>query len=328
MKHKVAVIGAGNLGTALAQLIATNGYTVGLWNYDSKPLEQIAKNRQSSFLRGVKLDKKIVPITDLAEAAESAEVLFLTVSSPHVRKMAAALSGLISSQAIPVSTAKGIETKTGLNMAEVMAEELKSVNRRRLTVMSGPSLANEFVEGVPTAVVLAGRDRLSAKQVRRFLENENFKVSLSSDVAGVALCGALKNIYSVALGLCEGLGYGMNAKALMATVALLEMEDLVKAVGGKKETVHGLAGHGDLMVTAFGKSRNRQFGRQLAKVKKADLLGSDKKTIEGRQACAAAVKLVQKHKLDLALLPVLDRILHKGRPPDKTVQQFFEKIEF
>ncbi len=316
------------MGTALAQLIASNGHAVALWNHDPKLLERIAKTRQSSFLRGIKLHKDIVPVSDLAEVVESAEVVFLTVSSPYVRKVAAELAAFIDSRTIVVSSAKGIEIKSGLTMAEVVARELKSVNRRRLTVLSGPSLADEFVRGVPTGVVLASPDRLSAKQARRLLENQSFKVEISSDVVGVALCGALKNVYSVMLGLCEGLGYKMNAKALVATLALKEMEALVKAAGGKAETVGGLAGHGDLMVTAFGKSRNRQFGKKLAKCKSCqNLLEGNTQTIEGLETAAAAAKLARKHKLVQPLLHTAELILFKNKPPARAVEKYFQTIK-
>jgi len=206
---------------------------------------------------------------------------------------------------------------------------LPAANRRRVTELSGPSLADEFVRGVPTAVMLASKDRAAAKKLRTIFESKTFKVATSTDVRGVALCGALKNAYSIALGLCDGMGYGMNAKAFMATTAMQEMEDLVHAAGGKRASADGLAGHGDLMVTGFGNSRNREFGMKLAKCMNCSaLIKGTGKTTEGIEATAAAYKLARNLKLKLPLLEMLYAIIFKGKKPTKAIENYFRNAKF
>lgn len=315
------------MGTALAQIIAANNNAVALWNYDSKLLFEIEKTRKSKFLPGVKLSEHIYPEEDITSAVKYADVVILATASPYIRQMSRLIGPALKSKAIVVSIAKGIDKHGWLPMHEVIAQEIPERNHKRITVLSGPSIADEFVQGIPTAVVAASADPSVFKTLRYFLRTPTFRIATSEDVVGVAMSGVAKNAYSVALGLCDGLKLKMNAKAWLATVALAEMAKFVEAMGGELDTVYGLAGHGDLMVTGFGNSRNRAFGEYMAKCKKnCKATREVKATTEGIDAIKAMRVLAKQKRVKLPLLETMYAIVFRGRKAEPALNDFFKHV--
>jgi len=312
------------MGTALAQLIANNGHYVALWNYDSKVLKQIKETRHSKFLKNIKLSTKILPTDDIEEAVAGCRVVILAVASPYIRQVARMVGPALESDAIVVNVAKGVEAKTDLIMCAVIADEIPAHNRRFLTDLSGPSLADEFARGVPTAVVVACKAKRVFPVLRRYMQSETFRLVESSDLLGISFAGVLKNVYAIALGMCDGYSYSMNCKALLTSAAVGEMAIFMKAVGGKAESAYSLAGVGDLVVTGFGKSRNRRFGEimtkcgdcQVAKDKAAD-------TVEGIAAAKAILAIAHKRKLKLPLLFMITNVLFYKKEAKKELDNFF-----
>lgn len=324
MKHKICVIGAGNMGTALAQLIANNGHYVALWNYDPKVLQQIQETRHSKFLKKVKLSTKILPTDNIEEAVAGCRVVIIAVSSPFVRQVARMVGPSLESDTIVVNVAKGVEAKTDLIMCAVIAEEIPAHNRRFLTDLSGPSLADEFARGVPTAVVVACKEKKVFPVLHRFFESKTFHLVESTDLLGISFAGVLKNVYAIAIGMCDGYNYSMNCKALLASAALDEMARFMKAVGGKAESAYSLAGVGDLIVTGFGKSRNRKFGETLSKCGDCRIaMDQSATTVEGVAAAKTISAIAQKRKLKLPLLKMISNILFENKNTKKELDNFF-----
>ncbi|MFH1142712.1 MAG: NAD(P)H-dependent glycerol-3-phosphate dehydrogenase [Candidatus Uhrbacteria bacterium] len=327
MKHKICVIGAGNMGTALAQLIATNGHYVALWNYDPKVLQQIQQTRHSKFLQKVKLSTKILPTEDINEAVTGCQVVILAVASPYIRQVARLIGPALERDAIVVNVAKGIEAKTDLIMCAVIAEEIPFANRRFLTDLSGPSLADEFAKGAPTAVVVACKEVRVFPVLRRYLQSKSFHLVESTDMLGVSFAGVLKNAYAIAIGMCDGYKYSMNCKALLTTVAVDEMARFMKSIGGKAESAYGLAGVGDLIVTGFGKSRNRNFGEIMARCNDCQIaINNAADTVEGVAAAKAISTIANKRKLNLPLLKMITNVLFHKKNTKKELDNFFANV--
>ncbi len=326
-KHKIAVIGAGNMGVALAQVMAEKRHKVALWNYDSDVLRKIEDERKCKFLRAVKLSDNIIPVDDINDAVRHAEMVILAVSSPYVRQVARLIAPSLKPKTIVVNVAKGIEARTKLCMIDVIEQEIPKKFHKRITELSGPTLANELVEDVPTAAVIASRDKTVFPVLRKYLRTSGFRLATSEDIYGATYAGLSKNAYAIALGICEGLKMKSNAKAWMAAVALDEMTRFVEKMGGEREMVYGLAGLGDLLVSGFGSGRNRQYGVNLAGCKKKCRASKkDIMTVEGIEVCRAMMSLAKKKKLKLPLLEMLYAIMFRGKAPKKAMDAFFANI--
>lgn len=317
------------MGTALAHLIGSNGHRVKLWNYDPKVLQGIERSGKGQALPGIKLSKNIRCVPEISDAVSDSKVVIIAASSPYVRQTATQIAPFLKKGAIIVCIAKGIEARSGLTMTEVVQDEVPKVFHKKLVELSGPSLANEFAKGIPTAVVVASKDKTVWPVMRAVFENKTFKIATSTDLRGVSYAGALKNAYAIALGMCDGMGFSMNAKAMMTTLAVDEMVKFVVAAGGKAESVYGLAGLGDLMVTGFGESRNRDFGMKLAGCQDCQkIINSTAKTTEGIDAIAEGYRLAKKMKLKLQILGMLHAIVFKKKQPARAVKEFFTHVKF
>ncbi len=327
IKHKIVVIGAGNMGTALAHVIATKRNPVALWNFDDRVLRKIEETRKSKFLRGVTLSEHIHPVDDINDAVRHAEVVILAVASPYVRQMARLIAPTLKSKVIVVNVAKGMEAKTRKCMVEVVAEELPDKHHKRITDISGPSLADEFAQGLPTAMVMASLDSEVFPVLRKMFRGSNIRLVSSDDLYGLCLAGVVKNVYAIALGLCEGLKMKANAKAWLTVMALDEMSKLIQSQGGSPETVYGLAGLGDLIVTGFGSGRNRSYGVALAECKAGCKPSKNESmTVEGIEGCKAIMSLAKAEKLKLPLLEALYAIMCRGKSPRKAMEEYFAHV--
>lgn len=325
----IAVLGAGNMGTALAQVIAANGHRVRLWSIETDVLEEIQQRRTNSkYLAGVSLHEGVQACWVLGQALQGARLAIVSVPSRVVRSLAREMAPHLQPGQMVLNVAKGLEEKAHLRMSEVLAQELASPAQPGIASMGGPAIAAEMARGLPTSVIVGAADGDVAAYVQRTLQNEHLKVETTGDIVGLELGATLKNAYAIALGMCDGLGYGMNTKAFVASQALAELAALSTALGGDANTAYGLAGLGDLLTTGYSPhSRNRTLGERLCTDPHwQEFLRSH--TVEGVAACRVARELARREGLILPLLEVIHDALFGGRPAAEGMQQFLREFRF
>jgi glycerol-3-phosphate dehydrogenase (NAD(P)+) len=267
-KFNITILGLGSWGTTLGVLLSNNGYNVCIWDFDSTRLKKINDTRKFDLIDKINIPKKINLCSDLREACENKDIIIFAVPSFAVRSVAQKLFDTkIKLPKIFLSVVKGVENKTFMPMSEIIYKVLK-ISSKNVFVLSGPSHAEEVSLGIPTSVVIAGLDKRINVLLQKIFSNENFRVYTSSDIIGVEFGGAVKNIIAIAAGICDGLKLGDNSKAALITRGLAEMRRLSYAKGADRETLFGLSGLGDLVVTCTSRhSRNRFVGESIGKGK-------------------------------------------------------------
>ncbi|MFO1358085.1 NAD(P)H-dependent glycerol-3-phosphate dehydrogenase [Plasticicumulans sp.] len=316
----LAVLGAGSWGTALALLLARNGHAVRLWGHDPAQVARLATERENAaFLPGVTLPGRITPGADLAAACSGAAMVLVVVPSHAFVATLDALAALAQPPAALAWATKGLEPRTGRFLHEVARERLGS---RPLAVVSGPNFAREVARGLPTATTVASLDAGWAATVAGFLHGRDFRAYTVTDVSGVELGGAVKNVLAIACGVADGLGYGANARAALITRGLAEMVRLGLACGGRRETFMGLAGVGDLVLTCTDdQSRNRRFGLALGRgAGVGEALAGIGQVVEGAAAVAEVLKLARSHGVEMPISEQVEAVVHGGRPPAAAVE--------
>ncbi|MBN8246908.1 MAG: NAD(P)-dependent glycerol-3-phosphate dehydrogenase [Verrucomicrobia bacterium] len=312
----LTIVGAGAWGTALGLVLQQNDHRITVWGHDPAHLAEAAaalENRR--YLPGVPLPPAWRFEPDLDAAVRDAEGIILSVPSRALRDLSARFGGF---QGLVVSTTKGLEHSTGLTMSGVLSE---TVPGARIAALSGPSLAAEVARNAPTAVVTASRDAETGRQVQGLFHRPTFRVYTSSDVTGVELGGALKNVIAIAAGACDGFGFGNNSKAALVTRGLAEMTRIGMARGARPETFAGLSGMGDLTVTCFSPmSRNRSFGERMCRGgSPAELLASQAFVVEGYPTTQSAHALAQRLGLDAPITAEIHAALFEGKDPRQAV---------
>jgi len=313
----ITVLGAGAWGTALARMLAARKHRITLWDFFPATVEAIRKTgRNERYLPGVELPAGLQAEVDANAAVAGAELVVAASVSKAFRGVTKVLGRF---KGIVVSVTKGIEFETGDTMTDILKE---NAPHARIVAMSGPTLAMEVVRGVPTAIVAASANAAAAKTVQGLFHSPAFRVYTSSDVHGVELGGALKNVIAIGAGVCDGLRFGDNSKAALLTRSVAEMRRLGVACGAQAETFTGLSGLGDLMVTCFSKlSRNRGFGERLGRGEKAEaIVASMVAVAEGYPTGRSAHELARKRKV---VTPVIDEVyamLYEGKDVRQAVQ--------
>jgi len=319
---KIAVLGDGGWGTALAVLLKNKGFDVSLWGAFKDNIEALHKDRENrKFLPGIKIPKDIQFTCDMYPACEDANLAVLAIPSRFLRQVLIRnRNALKESRASFVSVIKGIEQDTLKRMSEVVLDILGEVE---LAVLSGPSIAPEVARNVPTAVVASSQDEVLARKVRDIFKTERFRVYTNKDVVGVELAGALKNIMAIAAGISDGLGFGANTKAAILTRGLLEMARLGVAMGACPETFKGLSGLGDLVTTCISpEGRNRGFGEKIGRGSSPeDILKKSVMEIEGAWTSRAALKLGKIHKVELPITQQVYSVLFEQKSPLSAVNE-------
>jgi glycerol-3-phosphate dehydrogenase (NAD(P)+) len=308
--RRIAILGAGSWGTALAVHLAGIGHDVRLWARDPALAREISGGRANAlYLPGISLPKN-VRVTDMLEVAlRDAELLVSAIPTHGCRPVLRAAAIYADSRLTIVSAAKGLEPETLLRMSEVIAEEFGTP--RRVVALSGPSFAMEVARRLPTAVVAASTDTAAAELVQAEFRGPSFRLYGSSDVVGVEIGGAMKNVIAIAAGVVEGLGLGHNALAALITRGLAEITRLACEAGGRRETMAGLSGLGDLVLTCTGTlSRNRHVGIELARGRRlTDILAGMKMIAEGVKTSNAALALGQRHGVELPIATQMAAVL-------------------
>ena len=310
---KITVLGSGGWGTALALLLVDNGNDVTLWSYSRERSELLERTRENPRLAGVALPEALKLSAELESVAESG-IVVMAAPSFAVRDTARMAAPLLRKDAVVVSTAKGIEKDTALCMTQVIEEELGG--KGRVAALSGPSHAEEVGRRVPTGCVAASRDMTAAELVQDVFMNSRFRVYTNSDVLGVELGGALKNVLALCCGVSDGMGLGDNTKALLMTRGMTEMARLGVALGGKKETFAGLSGMGDLIVTCTSMhSRNRRCGILIGQGKSAqEAMKEVGAVVEGYYAALSAQQLAEKAGVEMPVCQCAYQVLYEGQP--------------
>lgn len=324
---KLSIIGAGSFGTAMAAVASRCGNDVVLWAHDPNVADEIDKTRRNPiYLPSVALGDRVRATSSLAEAAEFSDVVFMVVPSHHYRSVLAELRGHLGREISVVSATKGLETNSLQRMSEVTAAELREA-LRGFAVLSGPTFALEAARGDPTAAVVASHDLALAEQVQHAMSDPTFRLYNSRDVAGVELAGSLKNVIAIAAGVLEGLGLGSNTTAALITRGLHEMTRLAIALGGRIETIAGLAGMGDLVLTCTGAlSRNRSLGVALGKGKRLDDVLAETRTVaEGVRTAKAAKMLAEQHGIEMPIIAEMERVLYEGESPRAALQRLMTR---
>ncbi|MBR4719228.1 MAG: NAD(P)H-dependent glycerol-3-phosphate dehydrogenase [Lachnospiraceae bacterium] len=317
---KVAIIGAGSWGTALSIVLHNNGHKVTIWSVIKDEINML-KDRHEHIdkLPGVRLPDDMIFTTDLGEACSDKDMLVLAVPSPYTRSTSRLMAEYISDGQLVVSVAKGIEENTLMTLSQIIKQEIP---RCRVAVLCGPSHAEEVGRCIPTTCVAGADDKDTAEYVQNMFMNENFRIYTSSDVLGMELGAALKNVVALAAGIADGLGYGDNTKAALITRGIAEISRLGVAMGGKLETFGGLTGIGDLIVTcASMHSRNRRAGILLGQGKTMDeAMAEVKMVVEGVYSAKAAKALGEKYRVDLPIIDQVNLILFENKPAAEAVR--------
>lgn len=314
---KVAVIGGGAWGTALAAHAARLGHDVKLWAREPDVVNDVnTRHENRLLLEGVTLPSSLRASEDPAAVLAGAEIVLLVPPSAFLRSVTTGIAPFVPPSARIGIATKGIEDDSLLLMLDVVAEALPAFDANALVALSGPSFAKEVATGLPTDVVVASRDEEAAAALQAALHSPFFRVYTSRDPVGVEVGGALKNVLAIAAGACDGLGLGTNARAALVTRGLSEMARLGVALGGDPLTFMGLSGVGDLILTTTGAlSRNRALGLKIADgVDPATYLASQRAVAEGYLTAKAAWMLARKHGVDLPITEQVYHVLHEGRP--------------
>jgi glycerol-3-phosphate dehydrogenase (NAD(P)+) len=318
---KVAIVGAGSWGTALAIHLARAGCEVALWAREAEIVEGVRRSRRNPlFLPEFELPARVVVTADIGEAAAGASAVVFVVPVQFARAVLRELRPHIGPGTPLVSASKGIEVASLARMDEVVATEL-GVAPERFVALSGPSFAREVAEGRPTAAVLAGANGETLAELQRSFSNGTFRFYTASDVVGVELAGALKNVVAIAAGMAEGLRLGQNATAALLTRGLHEIARLGVRLGGREETFRGLAGMGDLVLTCSpgSLSRNRTVGERLGRGERLAEILAGREVAEGVPTTRAAAALARRHGVEMPITVTVEAILDERLAPRAAV---------
>lgn len=327
-KWKIAVIGAGSWGTALADLLSEKGHDVVLWVREQEVFSQIlelGENRE--FMPGVKLSRDLRPVTTYKEALNDRDLVVLVVPSHVIREVVRGIRPHIREGTVIVTGTKGIENDTLMTVSEVVDAELPGYEPRRFACLAGPSFAREVCRRLPTAVSVACPDGDLARRLQDVFSTRSFRVYASRDLVGTQLAGALKNVIAIGAGVSDGLGFGDNARAALITRGLAEITRLAVALGANPHTLAGLAGMGDLVLTCTGDlSRNRTVGLKIGRgARLSEITSSMNMVAEGVKTARSAHELGRKVGVELPIVDQVYYILYEDKDPNDAVRDLMTR---
>ncbi len=316
---QVGIIGAGSWGTALSVVLAHNGHDVTVWSIIEDEVKMLAVQREhKDKLPGVMIPESVAFTTDMKEAVEDKVLIVLAVPSPYIRSTARSMADFVREGQLIVVVSKGIEEDTLMIQTDIVEQEIPQA---QVAVLSGPSHAEEVGRGLPTTVVAGAKTKVIAERVQAFFMNEVFRVYTSPDMLGIELGSSLKNVIALAAGMADGLGFGDNTKAALITRGIAEIGRLASAMGANMETVNGLSGIGDLIVTCASRhSRNRKAGMLIGQgYTMQEAMDEVKMIVEGVYSAKAALALSEKYKVNMPIVEQVNRVLFEGQPAKDAV---------
>ncbi|HJP93017.1 MAG TPA: NAD(P)H-dependent glycerol-3-phosphate dehydrogenase [Pyrinomonadaceae bacterium] len=323
---EIAIVGAGSWGTALAVVAARAGHDVRLWSRSADVVSSIKERRTNSrYLTSTAIPQNVTATNDLSEALREASLVLLAVPSHGARELLTSMSPLLEEDAIIVSVSKGIEIETGKRISEIATEVVSDPHP--FVCLSGPSFAKEVIAGHPTAIVAASTDLLAARAVQNDLSLENLRIYTNADVVGTELGGSVKNVMAIAAGMTTGLGFGTNSVAALITRGLAEITRLARREGAQIETLMGLAGLGDLVLTCTGSlSRNRFVGEQLGRGRKLDEIVAELNEVaEGINTARAVKQLADRAGLEMPITNEVNAVLYDGKSARDAVTELMSR---
>jgi glycerol-3-phosphate dehydrogenase (NAD(P)+) len=325
---RIAIIGAGSWGTALAVVAARAGHDVRLWSRDAEVVTSIKKHRiNPRYLTSTHIPDSVSATNDIGESLREATLVLLATPSHAARELLGVMSGSFQKSSIIISVAKGIEIDTGKRISEVVNEVLGEEFAARFVCLSGPSFAKEVIENHPTAIVAASHNEEAARMVQAELSFENLRIYTNTDVVGTEFGGSLKNVIAIAAGMTSGLGYGSNSLAALITRGLAEITRLAISQGGQLETLMGLAGLGDLVLTCTGTlSRNRFVGEELGKGRALEEITSRLNEVaEGIRTTRAVKRLAERAGIEMPITNEVDAVLYGGKSARDAVSELMSR---
>jgi glycerol-3-phosphate dehydrogenase (NAD(P)+) len=325
---RIAIIGGGSWGTALSLVLSKVSQKVSLWVFEPELVQAIRHERRNSlYLPEFELPPNVDASHCLEECLSGADIVLTVVPSNHCRSIYQAMTPFITPNMIFVSATKGIENETLMRMSEIIEAVVSPIFPPQIAVVSGPSFAREVARGDPTAVVVASQKTEIAVRVQREFSSRSLRLYTNADIVGVELGGAVKNVIAIAAGVCTGLGFGFNSLAALITRGLAEMTRLAIACGGKRETLAGLAGTGDLVLTCTGElSRNRHVGVQLGKGEAlADIVGATRMIAEGILTTRATISLAHNHQIEMPITEQMYQLLYQGKSPRDAIRELMDR---
>ncbi|MBQ4108960.1 MAG: NAD(P)-dependent glycerol-3-phosphate dehydrogenase [Clostridia bacterium] len=325
-KYKIGILGAGAWGIALARMLSNTGNDVAVWSSLENEIDALSSAQTHPLFPDVLLPSEIIYTKEISTVCQGADILVFAVPSLFFRATVQKAAPYIQDGTIAVSATKGIEEETLYTMTEIFAEEIKNPSVKTV-VLSGPTHAEEVIRDLPTAIVSASEDASAAKTVQSAFTSSYMRVYTHDDVRGVELCGALKNIISLASGIATGLGLGDNARAALITRGMVEIRRLGIAMGCKEQTFYGLSGIGDLIVTATSKhSRNNQFGILIGSgVPIDDAIKQSKMLVEGINALPAATSLAKKYNVEMPIISTVDAVVSGRIEPSLAICELMNR---
>lgn len=320
----ITIIGAGSFGIALGILLANKGNKVNIYDINESVVEDINVNRKNDkYIKGLNIPYNLSAYNDLDKALINANYILLAVPSHIIRNICKTLSQIISYDIPVISIAKGIEIESGLRLSQVIEEELDNP----VVILSGPSHAEEVAFKVPTTVVTSSNDMRYAEEIQDLFITQEFRVYTNSDLIGVEVGGAVKNVIALAAGICDGLGYGDNSKAALMTRGMAEIVRIGTELGGNAETFLGLTGMGDLIVTCGSlHSRNRKAGYLIGKGKTVkEAIEEVGMVVEGIKACEAFYEIKERLDIEMPIIDIVYKVLFQGLNPEDGVIQLLSR---
>jgi len=323
-----SVIGGGSWGSAFARYLGSIGLPTILWIREQEILAQAAATRENTvFLPGFVFPETVRFTDDLRESATAADVVFIAVPSQFCRAVYGRVAPVLRREQIVVSLTKGFDKRTLMRMSQVMEEVFRPNVRPHIAVLSGPSFAKEVASGNPTALVVASRDPAAAREVQHLISSVAVRGYTSTDVTGVEVAGALKNVVAIAAGIADAMKFGLNTRAALITRGLVEITNLGLALGARKETFYGLAGIGDLILTCTGElSRNHRVGQELGRGRTLrEILAGMKMVAEGIHTTVAARRIARALGVEMPISEQIYQVLYRGKPPRKAVEELMTR---
>jgi glycerol-3-phosphate dehydrogenase (NAD(P)+) len=329
-RKKIAILGAGSCGTALALALTHSPapHRLSLWVHGGDVLQSLCSRRENTvYLPGIRVPEEIEPTNDLGEALAGADIVLGAMPSAHARAVYGAALAFFDPRMIFVSATKGLEHGSLLRTSEVIADVTRARFAPRVAVLSGPSFALEVARGDPTAVVIASNEPGLAAAVQQQFSGPTLRFYTNDDTVGVEIGGAVKNVIAIAAGVCVGLGLGSNSVAALVTRGLAEMTRLAVALGGRRDTLAGLAGLGDLVLTATGGlSRNRTVGVELGRGRElTEILAGMRMVAEGVGTTAATLALARKLGIEMPITEQMNAVLEGSRTPRDAIRELMDR---
>ena len=323
---RIAIIGAGSWGTALAVMAGRAGHEVRLWSRSSEIVSSINERRLNSrYLLSAQIPSSVVAISELSAALKDAELVLFAAPSHAARELLTTIVPHLAEGAIVVSVSKGIEIETGKRISEIAKEV--GIVAHPFVCLSGPSFAKEVIEGHPTAIVAASKDPAAARAVQNDLSFENLRIYTNADVIGTEIGGSVKNVMAIAAGMAAGLGFGSNSVAALITRGLAEITRLARREGAQVETLMGLAGLGDLVLTCTGTlSRNRFVGQELGKGRRLEEITAELSEVaEGINTARAVKKIADRASLEMPIVNEVNAVLYEGKSAADAVAELMSR---